>query len=58
MPANFDAMIAEAAYYKAEKRNFNPGQEWDDWLKAKQEIVHWVYSNRKAPGNPLNIFLT
>ena len=58
MPANFDAMIAEAAYYKAEKRNFNPGQEWDDWLEAKLEIIDWVYSNRTAPENPLNIFLS
>ena len=32
-------MIAEAAYYKAEKRNFNPGNELQDWLDAKREII-------------------
>ena len=37
--ANLDHMIAEAAYYKAEKRNFNPGNELQDWLDAKREII-------------------
>jgi hypothetical protein len=35
-PINLEAMIAEAAYYKAEKRNFYPGQEIRDWLEAKK----------------------
>jgi hypothetical protein len=30
------AMIAEAAYYRAEKRHFAPGQELDDWLEAEK----------------------
>lgn len=30
--------IAEAAYYKAEKRGFTPGQEYDDWLEAEREF--------------------
>lgn len=30
--------IAELAYYKAEKRNFSPGHELDDWLEAEQEF--------------------
>jgi len=30
--------IAEAAYYKAEKRGFEPGKEYDDWLEAEQEF--------------------
>jgi sterol desaturase/sphingolipid hydroxylase (fatty acid hydroxylase superfamily) len=55
LPANLDVMIAEAAYYKAEKRNFKPGQEWDDWLAAQQEILRSVYGNRK---NPLNLFIS
>lgn len=33
-----DAMIAEAAYYKAEKRNFDDGYEMEDWLEAEKEI--------------------
>lgn len=31
-------MIAEAAYYKAEKRDFVPGYELQDWLEAENEI--------------------
>jgi sterol desaturase/sphingolipid hydroxylase (fatty acid hydroxylase superfamily) len=38
-PPNFDSMIAEAAFYKAEKRNFKPGYELRDWLEAKSEIL-------------------
>ena len=29
--------IAEAAYYKAERRGFAPGQEERDWLEAEKE---------------------
>lgn len=32
-------MIAEAAYYRAEKRGFAPGREMDDWLAAEAEIA-------------------
>lgn len=32
------AMIAEAAYYRAEKRGFAPGDELGDWLQAEAEI--------------------
>jgi hypothetical protein len=30
--------VAEAAYYKAEKRGFEPGYEEQDWLEAEHEI--------------------
>jgi len=30
--------IAEAAYYRAEKRGFAPGHEVEDWLEAEKEI--------------------
>lgn len=30
--------MAEAAYYRAERRGFAPGQEENDWLEAEQEI--------------------
>jgi hypothetical protein len=33
-----EAMIAEAAYYCAEKRGFAPGHELEDWLEAKAQI--------------------
>ena len=32
------AMIAEAAYYRAEKRGFAPGHDLDDWLEAEALI--------------------
>lgn len=41
-PSGLAAMIAEAAYYKAEKRGFAPGMEMLDWLDAEQEIIHRV----------------
>lgn len=31
-------MIAEAAYYIAERRGFAPGYELEDWLCAEREI--------------------
>jgi hypothetical protein len=30
--------IAEAAYYKAERRGFTPGNEERDWLDAESEM--------------------
>lgn len=32
------AMIQEAAYYKAEKRNFVAGHENSDWIEAERDI--------------------
>jgi hypothetical protein len=32
------AMIARAAYLRAEKRGFEPGHEEEDWLAAEAEI--------------------
>jgi hypothetical protein len=29
--------IAEAAYWRAERRGFQPGHELDDWLEAERE---------------------
>jgi len=37
-PEQRQAMIAEAAYFKAEQRNFNPGLEEHDWFEAEREI--------------------
>lgn len=31
-------LIAEAAYFRAESRGFEPGRELDDWLRAETEI--------------------
>jgi hypothetical protein len=32
------AMIAEAAYLRAERRGFAPGHETEDWLAAEVEV--------------------
>lgn len=42
-------MIAEAAYYKAEKRGFSGGNEMGDWLDAEVEIDQTMIRKRKAP---------
>lgn len=34
-----EAMVAEAAYYCAERRGFAPGHELEDWLRAEAEIA-------------------
>ena len=31
-------MIAEAAYFRAERRGFEPGSEVSDWLAAEIEV--------------------
>jgi hypothetical protein len=33
------AAIAEAAYYKAERRSFAPNHELDDWIEAEKELA-------------------
>lgn len=43
------AMIAEAAYFAAEQRNFQPGDELSDWLAAEQMIDASLGSAAKKP---------
>jgi sterol desaturase/sphingolipid hydroxylase (fatty acid hydroxylase superfamily) len=43
---NIEAMIAVAAYYKAEKRGFSPGNDILDWLDAKRDVIKLVYSDK------------
>jgi DUF2934 family protein len=33
-----EARIAEAAYWRAERRGFAAGHELDDWLEAEKQI--------------------
>lgn len=33
-----EQMIAEAAYFRAERRGFAPGNEMSDWLEAESAI--------------------
>lgn len=46
-PDKFQAMVAERAYSKAEKRGFTTGNELEDWLEAEQEMknqcVYWFH---------------
>ena len=37
-PVRRHRLIAEAAYYRAEKRGFTSGSELQDWLEAEAEI--------------------
>jgi hypothetical protein len=37
-PEQRAALIAEAAYYRAERRGFAPGHETEDWLAAEAEV--------------------
>lgn len=39
------AMIAEAAYLRAERRGFHPGYEVEDWLAAEAEVDALLSSN-------------
>jgi hypothetical protein len=32
------SLIAQAAYYRAERRGFAPGNEAEDWLAAESEV--------------------
>ncbi|MEC4747032.1 DUF2934 domain-containing protein [Methylomicrobium sp. Wu6] len=38
-PSDKTARISELAYYKAEKRGFEPGRDLEDWLEAEQELA-------------------
>jgi DUF2934 family protein len=37
-PKPREALIAENAYFRAERRGFAPGHEEEDWLAAEAEI--------------------
>jgi hypothetical protein len=42
VPASSEQMhqlILVAAYFRAERRNFEPGHELDDWLDAEAEVM-------------------
>ena len=34
-------VVAVLAYYKAERRGFEPGHDADDWLAAEREFLNW-----------------
>lgn len=43
------ALIAEAAYLRAERRGFAPGHEVEDWVAAEAEIDLALTVSTKAP---------
>jgi len=45
-PTMRHAMIAEAAYYRAQRRRFAPDHELDDWLAAELEIDEMLVNAR------------
>lgn len=41
-------MVAEAAYYRAQRRGFAPGRDLDDWLAAEAEIAQSILEQQPA----------
>ena len=48
-PEKRAALIAEAAFFRAEKRGFAPGHETEDWLAAEAEVDATLMSARSEP---------
>jgi len=48
-PERRDWLIAEAAYFRAEKRGFAPGHETEDWLAAEAEVDARLMKSDSAP---------
>jgi hypothetical protein len=44
-PFDRSSMIAMAAYYRAERRRFEPGHELEDWLGAEREVDAVLMAN-------------
>ncbi len=47
---NRHAMIETEAYLRAERRNFEPGHEVEDWLAAEVEVDNRIAHARKLVG--------
>jgi hypothetical protein len=48
-PEKRDWLIAEAAYFRAERRGFAPGHETEDWLAAEAEVDARLMKSDSAP---------
>jgi hypothetical protein len=42
-------LIAEAAYYRAQRRDFAPGHELEDWLAAEEEVDRLLSKGTVVP---------
>ena len=51
-PVQRHTMIAEAAYFRAERRSFEPGHELEDWLGAEAELERALHPARCAQSSP------
>jgi len=49
-PEERERMIAQAAYFRAERRGFAPGAELDDWFGAETEIERLLAGDQAAEG--------
>ncbi len=47
--AERERMVATAAYYRAQRRDFAPGEEVRDWLEAEAEIDALLASRPPKP---------
>lgn len=54
-PPSREQMITEAAYYRAERRNFAGGREMEDWLAAEEEIDSLINPVRESIDEAENI---
>lgn len=41
-PQERERLIAQAAYFRAEKRGFAPGCELQDWVEAEAEVLRLI----------------
>lgn len=48
-PLHRHRMVAEAAFYMAQRRRFDPGHDIDDWLAAEQAIDATLNGGSAAP---------
>jgi hypothetical protein len=49
-PVEREEMVRTAAYFRAERRGFEPGYEWEDWLAAEAEVKARAGAPRASQG--------
>ena len=48
LPGERQTLIAQAAYFLAERRGFSPGHELEDWLAAEQDVERALQQGSRA----------
>lgn len=46
-----EQLVSEAAYYKAEQRGFQPGNEMADWFEAESDVDRMLRSVSATGGS-------